>query len=66
MSPTATRRAASVRYAYGDSRFYRRPSSPEPFRDRVDLTDGDPLETGDLVCANAEIFDGFAKVIRNG
>ena len=28
--------------------------------------DGDPLETGDLVCANAEIFDSFAKVIRNG
>ena len=28
--------------------------------------DGDPLETGDLVCGNAEIFDSFAKVIRNG
>ena len=28
--------------------------------------DGDPLETGDLVCGNAEIFDAFAKVIRNG
>ena len=28
--------------------------------------EGDPLETGDLVCGNAEIFDSFAKVIRNG
>ncbi len=27
--------------------------------------DRDPLETGDLICANAEIFDTFAKVIRN-
>ena len=43
-SPVATRRAASVRYAYGDSRFHRRPSSPEPFRDRVELNEGEPLE----------------------
>ena len=28
--------------------------------------DGDPLETGDLVCGTAEIFDTCAKVIRNG
>lgn len=44
VSASAVRRAASVRYAHGDSRFFRRPSSPEPFRDRVDLADGDPLE----------------------
>lgn len=44
VSATATRRAASVRYAIGDSRFFRRPSSPEPFRARVEIADGEPLE----------------------
>ncbi len=44
VSATATRRAASVRYALGDSRYCRRSSSPEPFRDTLDLRDGDPLE----------------------
>lgn len=38
------RRAASVRFACEGSRFYRRPSSPEPFRNTVDLQDGDRLE----------------------
>ena len=28
--------------------------------------DTDPVETGDLIVANADIFDAFAKVIRNG
>ena len=37
-------------------------ASPAPLA--LTTPDGDPLETGDLVCANAEIFDSFAKVIR--
>lgn len=44
VSASATRRAASVRYAWGDSTFYQRPSSPEPFRFTVGLRDGEPLE----------------------
>ncbi len=44
VSGSAIRRAASVRYALGDSRYCRRSSSPEPFRDTLDLRDGDPLE----------------------
>ncbi len=44
VSGSATRRAASVRYALGDSRYFRRASSPEPFRDTLDLRDGDPLD----------------------
>ena len=27
------------------------------------LTEGDPMETGNLVCANAQIYDGFRKVL---
>ena len=38
------RRAASVRYACEGCTYYRRPSSPEPWRDTLDLRDGDPLE----------------------
>ena len=30
------------------------------------IADEDPLETGHLIAANANIFDAFAKVIRNG
>lgn len=44
VSTAATRRAASIRYAWGDSVYHQRPSSPEPFRHTVDLFDGDPLE----------------------
>jgi ectoine hydroxylase-related dioxygenase (phytanoyl-CoA dioxygenase family) len=44
VSGSAIRRAASVRYALGDSRYCRRASSPEPFRDTVDLRDGEPLD----------------------
>lgn len=44
VSGSAMRRAASVRYALGNSRYCRRASSPEPFRDTLDLCDGDPLE----------------------
>lgn len=44
VSANRIRRAASIRYAWGDSTFYRRPSSPEPFRDTVELRDGEPLE----------------------
>jgi len=47
VSTTATRRAASVRYAHGDSRYYQRTSSPEPFRFTTGLVSGDPLETSD-------------------
>ena len=41
------RRAASVRYALDGCHFYKRPSSPEPFRNTVGLADGDPLERSD-------------------
>lgn len=44
VSATATRRAASVRYALDGCTFHQRPSSPEPFRFTIDLADGDPLE----------------------
>ncbi len=40
---TAMRRAASVRYAGDDITFFRRASSPEPFRNTVSLRDGEPL-----------------------
>ena len=43
-SATRTRRAASIRFALDGCRFYRRPSSPEPFRNTVGLADGEPLE----------------------
>lgn len=42
-----TRRAASVRFACQGTRFFRRPSSPEPFRNTIDLNDGDRLELAD-------------------
>lgn len=44
VSATATRRAASVRYALDGSTFHQRPSSPEPFRFTIDLAEGEPLE----------------------
>ena len=47
ISTSARRRAASVRYAWGESTFHRRPSSPEPFRHTVDLAEGAPLESSD-------------------
>lgn len=39
--------AASIRFALGDSTYYQRPSSPEPFRHSLNLRDGDPLENAD-------------------
>ncbi len=47
VSATRRRRAASVRYAPDGCVFYRRPSSPEPFRNTLDLVDGDALEKSD-------------------
>ncbi len=47
VSATATRRAASIRYALGGSTYYQRPSSPEPFRHSLNLRDGEPLENAD-------------------
>jgi hypothetical protein len=41
------RRAASIRYAGEGCYFYKRPSSPEPFRHTVGLKNGDPLELAD-------------------
>ena len=38
------RRAASVRYAGDGCSYYRRASSPEPYRNTLELSDGDPLE----------------------
>lgn len=38
------RRAASIRFACDGATFLRKGSSPEPFRNTVDLTDGEPLE----------------------
>lgn len=46
-SATRTRRAASIRYALDGCRFFKRPSSPEPFRNTVGLEDGALLETAD-------------------
>jgi hypothetical protein len=46
-SASRTRRAASIRYALDGCYFYRRPSSPEPFRNTVGLSDGAPLESAD-------------------
>lgn len=44
ISQDRIRRAASVRLAGDDVTFLLRPSSPEPFRYTIDLTDGDPLD----------------------
>ena len=44
VSASAARRAASIRYAWGDSTYHQRPSSPEPFRFTVNLREGEPLE----------------------
>ena len=44
-SATRTRRAASIRYALDGCFFYKRPSSPEPFRNTVGIADGAPLES---------------------
>ena len=44
VSPTARRRAASVRFAGEGCTFLHRKSSPEPFRFTGELSDGDPLE----------------------
>ena len=44
VSATATRRAASVRYALDGCVFHQRPSSPEPFRFTIDLAEGDSLD----------------------
>jgi ectoine hydroxylase-related dioxygenase (phytanoyl-CoA dioxygenase family) len=47
ISASAIRRAASIRYAHGDSRYLQRSSSPEPFRFTTGLNDGDLLERAD-------------------
>lgn len=47
VAATATRRAASVRYACDGCTYYRRPSSPEPFRNTIGLSDGEPLENAE-------------------
>jgi len=47
VSANKIRRAASIRYACDDCRYFSRPSSPEPFRRTVKLRDGDPLEKAD-------------------
>ncbi len=44
VSQRALRRAASVRYAGDDVTFLRRASSPEPFRNTINLADGDRLD----------------------
>ncbi len=44
VSADRLRRAASVRYAGDDVTFFRRSSSPDPFRHSVTLADGDRLE----------------------
>ena len=46
-SASRTRRAALIRYALDGCHFYKRPSSPEPFRNTVGLADGAPLEDAD-------------------
>ncbi len=46
-SASRTRRAASIRYALDGCHFFKRPSSPEPFRNTVGLADGSPLENAD-------------------
>ena len=46
-SATSPRSAASIRYALDGCHYYKRPSSPEPFRHTVDLQDGDPLTKAD-------------------
>ncbi len=47
VSADRLRRAASVRLAGDDVTFYKRPSSPEPFRHTIGLHDGDPLDASD-------------------
>jgi len=47
VSAKAVRRAASVRYASGDSTYHQRPSSPEPFRHTTGLKNCEPLERAD-------------------
>ncbi|MGI9598474.1 MAG: phytanoyl-CoA dioxygenase family protein [Acidimicrobiales bacterium] len=47
VSATATRRAASVRYACDGCTYHQRASSPEPFRFTIGLDEGDPLESAD-------------------
>lgn len=47
VSSGSLRRAASIRYAGDDVTFLRRRSSPEPFRNTIDLQDGDLLEQAD-------------------
>ncbi len=47
VSAERLRRAASVRFAGDDVTFYKRPSSPEPFRNTVGLEDGDDLDDAD-------------------
>ena len=47
VSAGALRRAASIRYAGDDVTFLRRQSSPEPFRNTIDLRDGELLENND-------------------
>ena len=44
VSATARRRAASIRFAGEGCTYFRRKSSPEPFRFTGELTDGDRLE----------------------
>lgn len=47
VSAGSLRRAASVRYAGDDVTFLRRRSSPEPFRNTIDLEDGELLENAE-------------------
>lgn len=44
VSADRLRRAASVRFAGDDVRFFNRPSAPEPFRKTVGLANGDDLD----------------------
>lgn len=44
VAATATRRAASVRYACDGCTYHQRPSSPEPFRFTIGLDEGEALE----------------------
>ncbi len=47
VAATATRRAASVRYACDGCTYHQRPSSPEPFRYTIGLEDGEALENAE-------------------
>ena len=44
-SSNRVRRAASIRFACDGCVYYPRPSSPEPFRQTIDIAPGTPLET---------------------